>query len=99
MPKDDTPCKAYGWVDIPYIAEDAKALKSAKKKRLRIGSSRTTIPNGARKPVTMKLSKKAYKLLRKKKKLKARVEMQLSRPGSRTVTTTVPITIKAPKKK
>ena len=48
----------------------------------------------------MKLTKKAYKLLRKKKKLKARVEMQLSRPGSRAPRArSFPVTIKAPKRR
>lgn len=92
----DAPCKAYGWVTIAYIADDARALKS-KKKRLQIGSSRVTIPSGAKKPVTVKLTKKAYKLLRRRGKLKARVEMQLSRPGTGTARTSFPVTIKAPK--
>ena len=92
---DDSPCKASAWVTIAYIADDGRALRP-KKTSLRIASGRATIRSGAKKSATVKLTQEAYKLLRRRGKLKARVEMRLSRPGAETARTSFAVTIKAP---
>ena len=93
---DDAPCKAYARVTIAYVVNDRRAV-AARTKRLRIASSRVTVPSGAKRPVTAKLTKQGYKLLRRRGKLKARVEMELSRAGEETARASVAVTIKARK--
>ena len=95
QPNDD-PCKAYAWVTIAYVAADDSAAQS-KTRRLRIASGRATIRSGAQKRVTVKLTKKAYELLRRQGKLEARVEMRLSRLGTETARASFAVTIKAPR--
>lgn len=92
---DGSPCKTWAWVTIGYF-EDARG--SAKPKRRRIGSTTLTIRNGTKRRVTAKLSKEGFKLLKKRGTLKARVEIGMSRKGARSTSTTVAVTLKAPKR-
>ncbi len=92
---DGSPCKTWAWVTVAYF-EDARG--SAKPKRRRIGSTSLTIRNGTKRRVTAKLSKEGFKLLKKRKTLKARVEIGMSRKGARSTSTTVAVTLKAPKR-
>lgn len=91
----DTPCKTWAWVTIAYF-EDARGSAKAKPKRRRIGATSVTI--GSRRRVTVKLSKAGFKLLKRRKTLKAQVEIGMSRKGAPTTSTTVPVTLKAPRR-
>jgi hypothetical protein len=57
-----------------------------------------TIRNGTKRRGTAKLSKEGFKLLKKRKTLKARVEIGMSRKGARSTSTTVAVTLKAPRR-
>lgn len=93
----DTPCKTWAWVTIAYF-EDARGSAKAKPKRRRIGTTSVTIPSGSKRRVSVKLSKAGFKLLKQRKTLKARLEIGMSRKGAPTTTTTVPVTLKAPRR-
>lgn len=77
-----------------------KALAARKKRKtiLKLGSARFSIPAGTTKNVKVKLSKKALKLIAKKRKVKA-VATITATAGGTTKTTKPKITIKAQKKK
>lgn len=71
---------------------------SAKKKTVKLGKSSYTIKAGTKGKVKIKLSKKARKLLKRARKIKAKIKIRVTRGGT-VVKKTVKVTIKAPKRK
>lgn len=92
---DGSPCKTWAWVSIAYF-EDARG--SAKPKWRRIGTTSLTIPSGTKRRVSAKLSKAGFKLLKKRRTLKVRLEIGMSRKGARSTSTTSTVTLKAPRR-
>ena len=74
------------------------AAKKRKKKILKLGSARFSVPSGTAAKVKVKLSKTALKLIAKKRKVKA-VATITATAGGTTKTTKPTITLKAAKKK
>lgn len=74
------------------------AASSAKKKNVKLGSSKFTVKAGKKGAIKLKLTKKGLKLLKRNGKIKGKIKTTVKR-GKSVTTTTVSVTLKAPKKK
>ncbi|HYI37331.1 MAG TPA: Ig-like domain-containing protein [Thermoleophilaceae bacterium] len=74
------------------------ASASAKRKTIKLGRSSFKVKSGKKGKVTVKLTKKGLRALKRTKRLKVTVTIKVKR-GARTVTKKVRVTLKAPKRR
>ena len=74
------------------------ASASAKRKTIKLGRSSFKVKSGKKGKVTVKLTKKGLRALKRTKRLKVTVTIKVKR-GTRTVTKKVKVTLKAPKRR
>jgi trimeric autotransporter adhesin len=92
-------CTGAGPCDGKATLETVGAFASAKKKRLKLASKKFSIKGGAKKKVTLKLSRKGKRLLARKRKLRVRLRVSAKDATGASAKASKKLTLKRAKKK
>ena len=84
---------------IALTARTAKAVASKKKRKLTVAKASVTVAPGKTRKVTLRLTAKARKVLKRQKTLKLIIAATARRSDGKSVVTTTTVKLKAPKKK
>ena len=84
---------------IALTARTAKAVASKKKRKLTVAKASVTVAPGKTRKVTLRLTAKARKVLKRQKTLKLIIAATARRSDGKAVVTTTTVKLKAPKKK